>query len=351
MAMWTNLHGSFFLGIAIAAIYFWKRAPWLIAVAAAAPLANPYGWRLYQHLFAYLTDSDLLSRIGEFQSFDFHTQGSAQIIAAVMLGIAGGTLALALGRFEHAILALLLSVMALRSARALPLAALVLLPVANAAITATLRKRGKLIRVLEYADRLRAMDRRMRGGVWAAVSVASAFLLLQRLPAGFPPDTFPVQAYAHIPPAARLFAPDKFGGYLIYRSAGSRKVFFDGRSDFYGAPFLKDYARLVQVRPGWKSYFDSWNFTHALLPNDAALLAALEEAGWWRAYRDELVTLLAAPGARSSASLPFLVPRAASRTLDSFPCVTTEHRQAGDGICAERAVMCANGGRIVNEPA
>jgi hypothetical protein len=127
------------------------------------------------------------------------------------------------------------------------------------------------------------------------VSVTAAFLLLQRLPAGFPPDTFPVNAYSHIPAAARLFAPDKFGGYLIYRSGGSRKVFFDGRSDFYGAEFLKDYGRLVQVRPGWKQYFDSWNFTHALLPNDAPLLAALEQAGWSRAYRDEVVTLLAAP--------------------------------------------------------
>ena len=50
----------------------------------------------------------------------------------------------------------------------------------------------------------------------------------------------------------RLLAPDKFGGYLIYRFQGRMKVFFDGRSDLYGAEFLKQYARLVQVRPsGW----------------------------------------------------------------------------------------------------
>ena len=30
---------------------------------------------------------------------------------------------------------------------------------------------------------------------------------------------------------ARLFAPDMYGGYLIYRFAGERKVFMDGRSD------------------------------------------------------------------------------------------------------------------------
>ena len=94
-------------------------------------------------------------------------------------------------------------------------------------------------------------------------------------PAAFPPDQFPVAAYSHIPPGARLFAPDKFGGYLIYRSNGSLKVFFDGRSDLYGAEFLKQYSRLVQVRPGWREYWDSFHFTHALLPADAPLLPAL----------------------------------------------------------------------------
>ena len=49
--------------------------------------------------------------------------------------------------------------------------------------------------------------------------------------AGFPSDQFPVAAYSHIPAEARLFAPDKYGGYLIYRSNGQRKVFFDGRDD------------------------------------------------------------------------------------------------------------------------
>ena len=82
---------------------------------------------------------------------------------------------------------------------------------------------------------------------------------------------------------------------MIYRSNGSLKVFFDGRSDLYGAEFLKQYARLIQVRPGWWEHWQSWNFTHALLPNDYSLVPALEQAGWRRIYRDQTATLLA-PG-------------------------------------------------------
>ena len=115
---------------------------------------------------------------------------------------------------------------------------------------------------------------------------------------GFPPDQFPVAAYSHLPAGGRLFAPDKFGGYLIYRSLGTRKVFFDGRSDLYGARFLKDYSRLVQLRPGWREYWESFHFTAALVPDDWSLIPALEQAGWTTVYRDGTATLLEEGGTK-----------------------------------------------------
>jgi hypothetical protein len=118
------------------------------------------------------------------------------------------------------------------------------------------------------------------------------------LQTGFPPEQFPVKASAAVeslPAEARIMAPDKFGGYLIYRFGGERKVFFDGRSDLYGAAFLERYGRMVQVRPGWKQIWDSFQFTHALLPSDYSLIPALEREGWRVLYRDGVATLLAGP--------------------------------------------------------
>jgi hypothetical protein len=300
-AVWANVHASFFLAAVVVLIYGLnpkqsrdRKGAVALAVAATllAPLLNPYGWRLYQHVWRYLTDSDLLSRIGEFQSFDFHAAGAGQIMATVILGIAGGTLALVLGRFHHFLLAMLISVLALRSARGLPLVALVLLPIANTAITAFIPWKG----FLAYGNRLRVLDARLNGWALAPAIALAAFALLRFVPAGFPPDQFPVAAYAHLAPDGRLFAPDKFGGYLIYRSNGARKVFFDGRSDFYGAGFLKQYARLVQVRPGWQEYWNQWHFTQALLPPDAPLIPALEGIGWRPVYQDQTAVLLAPYG-------------------------------------------------------
>ena len=195
-------------------------------------------------------------------------------------------MALTRQRWERFALAMLISALALRSARALPLAALVLLPLANSGIKAT----GS------YVGRLREIDARFSGLALAPLALLAAYALLRYVPVGFPPDQFPVDAYPHLPAEGRLFAPDKFGGYLIYRSNGTRKVFFDGRSDFYGVEFLKQYGRMVQVRPGWRDLWDSFHFTHALLPNDYPLVPALEQLGWRRLYRDGTATLLAGGG-------------------------------------------------------
>jgi len=73
------------------------------------------------------------------------------------------------------------------------------------------------------------------GGGGAGAGVCSAAGSGDRRSAGFSPRNFlPGRgAVEQLPPDARILAPDKFGGYLIYRFAKKRKVFFDGRSDFY----------------------------------------------------------------------------------------------------------------------
>jgi hypothetical protein len=327
-AVWANIHASFFLAPIICAIYAashfarpliwnldtaseWRKARWfgLTAIAcSAASLLNPYGWELHRHLFGYLTNADLMARIGEFQSFNFHAEGAFQIVLTLGIAMLGAVLALGQKQLAHFLLSAALIYMALRSARGLPLVALALLPVANAAITRALADasnlrpalRQAIDSFLRYSAGLRAIDARFSGLALAPVAALLMFALL-RTPAiaartGFPPDQFPVAAASEVeklPATARILAPDKFGGYLIYRFHGARKVFFDGRSDLYGSEFLKQYARLTQVRPGWRAQIDEFGFTHALLPNDYSLLPALEALGWKRLYRDETATLLA----------------------------------------------------------
>jgi len=329
-ALWANIHASFFLAPAIALVYaashairplLWQldavkeraNARWYLLAALAGfagSFVNPYGWRLHAHIFAYLRAEDLTARVAEFQSFNFHTKGAVQIMLVVGLGAAGAIVALMQKKVAHFLLASAFLWEGLRSARMLPVVALAILPLANGALSEALRGveslRPPLQRALHcafrYSSRLRRIDQGIHG--WGFAACAMLLLLLAlKVPAlaagiGFPSSRFPVQAATaveRLPANAHIVAPDSYGGYLIYRFDGARKVYFDGRSDFYGVPFMKQYLTLTSVQPGWRDVMRSYGFTHALLPRNSALKAALDDAGWVTLYSDEVATLQEAP--------------------------------------------------------
>jgi hypothetical protein len=320
---WANIHGSFFFGACIALIYAlgiglsnvlwdapatnWRHFLVFAAVSLAGSLINPYGWNLHLHVFRYLTDGALLSKIGEFQSFNFHTGGAGSVMVVLGLAALGAVLALVQRDLPVLFLAGFLIAGALHAARGLPIVALLILPLANGAITKSMNEwkglrlpvRRAIANFLDYSDRLRMIDSTASGLIWS-IPISALFLLFLHSPAiaaqtGFPAKEFPVAASSSVdrlPADARILAPDKFGGYLIYRFDGRRKVFFDGRSDLYGADFLQQCGRLMQARPGWQSMIEKFHFDDALLPNDYPLVPALERAGWRPVYHDSVCTLL-----------------------------------------------------------
>src|SRR5258708_21296282 len=84
-----------------------KMARWFLMAALFTlfgSFLNPYGYRLHQHLIEYLLNGDLLARVGEFQSFNFHVEGSFQILLAIGIAALGGVLALAEKKLAHSML-------------------------------------------------------------------------------------------------------------------------------------------------------------------------------------------------------------------------------------------------------
>ena len=335
-AAWANLHASFFFAPLILSIYaagaylnplIWEpsslapltaeaggaanQESWihrglsyvLFAIAASVgTLANPEGWRLHLHLVSYLSDFKLISHIAEFQSFDFQAAGALSVMIMLAICVAGGFAALSARQPARFLLSMLLTAVALRSARALPVAALLLLPLANGSITTILSRasnlapwlRRRLDDTLAYGDRLEILDRQLRGFVIVPFIVVWIFLSI-RANCEIPSQRLPVvasAAVAALPAGARILAPDIFGGYLIYRFKGERKVFVDGRSDFYGLALMERYIRLMNCTSGWTQEFNRWGFTHALLPPDSPLISALEANGWRELHRDKTAVLL-----------------------------------------------------------
>jgi len=118
--------------------------------------------------------------------------------------------------------------------------------------------------------------------------------------ADFPEPTFPVAAVARNldrlrPPGAmpRILTSDQWADYLIFRLYPRQRVFFDGRSDFYGPGIGTDYQSLFSAGRGWRQALERYRFEIALLPLDWPLGAVLENDPDWRLVdRDSSSVLL-----------------------------------------------------------
>jgi len=311
--LWANLHGGFVAFLATLALAAavsalerrWRRARRygaLCLLSVAATILNPYGWRLHQHIFEYLSSSWILNHVQEFQSPEIRSESMVVFALLLVGGIAAASRALARGeRFEGA-LALAWGFAALRSARHIPFFAIAAAPaiagecalwwrgIADRAPSRSARRVfWELGQELGHAPRVTA---------WLAAG-AAVVLAVAGVATDFPASIFPAQAVDRnlsllAPPdaAPRILTSDQWGDYLIFRFYPRQRVFFDGRSDFYGPALGTDYTALAGAQDGCLELLDQYRFDAALLPRDWPLGAVLDgDAQWERTYRDAVATL------------------------------------------------------------
>jgi hypothetical protein len=87
------------------------------------------------------------------------------------------------------------------------------------------------------------------------------------------------------------------GGYLIWFAPGKR-VFIDSRHDPYPLAFQQQAIAVQNGEQPYQPLFARWGIRCAFLPADAALVGALQTAGWATRYRDPKWAVLAEPTAR-----------------------------------------------------
>jgi hypothetical protein len=312
-ALWANLHAGFAVlpaTLALAAVCGPSgrrlRYALLAAATGAATLLNPYGWRLHEHIFGYLNSSWILDHVREFQSPSIRTEGA--VVFALLL-LAAVAVAARAGRLE-AVLVLVWGFAALRSARHVPFFAMVGAPAVAAACAAWWRdysagadaqSPGRILWELSAE-----FGRRWRFSAWMPVAAGALvfFTAGAGAGAGFPDTRFPVAAVERnaglLAPEARMprvLTSDQWADYLIFRLYPRQRVFFDGRSDFYGAALGGEYRTLLAAESGWREVLARYGFSLALLPHDWPLSTMLDrEPGWRPVYRDAVAVLYARQG-------------------------------------------------------
>lgn len=293
MLLWTNLHGSFVLGFAIAGAVGldtlvaakWERrvfASWLLfaLVALLAALLNANGIAGFLHPFTVM-GLENLKFIGEWQP---STPSRTPLFYAILIGTMGALLIrgikLAFGEVLLLLFLLILAFSQMRHQSWLAIVAVLILAPRLAP-----RGRGETTQMFSTAA-----NRRM----WlaSAATAAIAILTLRLALPLRPQDNManPHKLLTQIPAELKsqpVFNEYTFGGPLML--AGVRP-YIDGRSDMYGDAFMSEYMKiddgdLVLFNDAVRKYGITWT----MLPPKVRLTKALDASpDWRRLYGDSV---------------------------------------------------------------
>jgi len=330
--LWTNLHGGFFVGIALVGAFglgellqmvltanpetrgpAWRRALRYFACAAAclaASLVNPYTWRLHVHLLEYLRDPYASQHIIEFFSLSFHHPVAIFFESMLLLSAISVFWYARQGKYTESILLLVFGHLGLLAARNIPILMLVAAPPVAGLVQTWLNwlpesdlagwVRQAAAKYNRIAAETAETDGIPRWHIVSLLGVAMVAALLfapappKRFRAEYDPQSYPAGAIAALRQMSdpRIFTNDVWGGYLIWRLYPNDKVFVDGRSDYYGAAFEEKYTDVMNVKYDWEHILNGFDVDTILLPTDAPLAGALKESSHWRVVYDDGVALI-----------------------------------------------------------
>jgi hypothetical protein len=330
--LWTNLHGGFFVGAALIGAYgagevarlligpavedrtaHWKLAKQYIASSAAcvaASLINPYTYQLHLHMVRFLGQPWKNDHILEFFSPSFHHPTAMFFEAMLALSVVASVSFIRKGRYTEAITMMVWAHGGLVAGRNIPIFVIVAAPPVAAAIYEWLgglpashaanwikSAAERLNRIAKNSAVTDAMPRYHLVTVAAMLTVAAVIFAPhppKKFRAEFDPEAYPAKALDALRSDmnARVFTNDEWGDYLIYRG---RRVFVDGRSDYYEDTFEQDYIDVMNVKYGWEKTLNRFHIDAILLPPDAPLAGALKESSKWRVTYDDHIALIFRP--------------------------------------------------------
>jgi hypothetical protein len=311
--LWTNLHGGFFIFLALLGMVILGNAVeaclgrprWpavfrycaLAAGCALASLVNPYGTELHRHVIEYLRSDWIRDTIQEFQAPTFRSEEQLQYEALLIAGLILAGFLLRQKRVADALCVLFLAHSSLMSVRHAPLYAAVAMPLVAAAVSSGWKTwaerlpKKSAVRILgQMASDVTPAFR--RSTVWPLLVLLALALVDAPLkwPRDFPSEMFPIELVrqnAELLQSGRLLTTDQWGDYMIFHFYPREKVFVDGRSDFYGQEIGTEYLHLLHTNYDWRAVLDRYRFQVALLPVELPITTMLKRDPDWRVIGDD----------------------------------------------------------------
>jgi len=315
MLLWVNLHAGYILGIAVEITYiigwaielavlkFWKKESIdrttktkfliLVGVLGASLLVmpiNPAGLRIFTYPFQTLFDPAMQKYIQEWLSPDFHALIWQPFALLILVLIGSGMVGKHRISITKIILALGFGFAALRSARHVPLFAIVVIPVLA-------EQFSSLIKINPSAQAPSRLLRWTNTLMICAIALVMILTLIQlpgkqeeAMAINYPKEA--VEWIIKNKPQGKLFNSYNWGGYLIWRLYPEYPVYIDGRADLYGGTFLFNYFDIYSVKSGWEEKLNQENIQVVIVESDSKLADALEQSSAWKISFEDNVSVV-----------------------------------------------------------
>jgi len=303
LAFWANVHGSVALGavlVMLLAVYELVRsrgATWLrdVVLFVAAPLMilvtpySPADTLRYSHLL--LVDPPFAGRVTEWSWSDPAVDTMFFYALAVIVVVVGWLGRKRLTIFDVAVLALTFAggVNAIRGIVWFALACMVFVPVAI----------GRKLESRNPGEPRRGLNIAIATGLTVALLGVAASLFTQKeswFEEYWPRDAVAAVA-AELRPGDRLFAPDRFSDWMLFKVPELRgRVAYDVRFELYDRAFyqrLQDYN--FEDGPSWKSFADGYRIVMVDETRRSKTSDFLQEPGTRVVYRDDEITIIVRP--------------------------------------------------------
>ncbi len=299
--VWIGVHGSWPLGVVLL-VARWiggridrtdttresEALKWLSLGFLLGGVLNPHGPALLFFPVRLLGRRETLSHVAEWRSPSFDALYAQAFLVLLLLVV----VAVARRSSWRTLVPLLIFVAAaLMSRRNIPVATLVMIPVAAAGLPAL----GRL-NAAETSNTIRLAGRTFLGllALFPLLLIGAPHLDLDR----YPVEAINLMEGAGLSPAeVRVVHPDYVGNYLDLRFGDAGVSWIDDRYELHDQSLISDYLVLLDGLQGWQEILETTEGDVLLWPTDAPITTlAGEVADWNLFWSDDDWTVLCRPG-------------------------------------------------------
>ena len=299
VAVWANLHGSFFLGPVVLGLAWLEdvhdrvaapnRTLLVAVVSAVTACLTPFGPAVWVYAVALSVNPEVTSRITEWQPTSVRDVPGILFFASALLVV---VLMARRGRPTSWPTLAWLAVFFVIGAYAQR--GLAWWPLGAAAAVAGTLIAPSTVSARPDSPLIRRLNLIVAGGL-----ILAAIVLLPAWRPLDPGTRTPVAILAEAPSGItaalrassaagdRIFNPQVWGSWFVY-ALPDRLVAIDSRIEFFPAQVWDDYERVLGGADGWEATLQAWGVNVVVVEGDdgAGLGARLVDAGWQETYRD-----------------------------------------------------------------